>query len=59
MALVAQGRSTKYVASLLGISPRTVDKHVEQSLRTLGVTNRLAAVNLLRQAEWPPPFGAT
>jgi DNA-binding CsgD family transcriptional regulator/PAS domain-containing protein len=52
MALVANGLSTKEVAVQLGISPRTVDKHVEQALRALGASTRLAAVNLLRQAEW-------
>lgn len=61
MALVSRGHSTKEVAAALYISPRTVDKHVEQALRTLGATTRLQAVNLIRQAEWrgqdQPPTG--
>lgn len=53
MAHVAEGRSTKEVAARLGISPRTVDKHIEQALRTLGASNRMSAVNLIRRRSGP------
>ena len=40
---VAQGKTNGEIAVILGTSPRTVDKHVEQLLERLGVENRLAA----------------
>ncbi len=40
---IAQGKTNGEVAVILGTSPRTVDKHVEQLLERLGVENRLAA----------------
>jgi DNA-binding response OmpR family regulator/DNA-binding CsgD family transcriptional regulator len=40
---IAQGKTNSEVAVILGTSPRTVDKHVEQLLERLGVENRLAA----------------
>jgi DNA-binding NarL/FixJ family response regulator len=54
MTLVTEGRSTKQIAQRLGISPRTVDKHVEHSLRTRGADSRLVAANLIRQIEARP-----
>jgi DNA-binding response OmpR family regulator/DNA-binding CsgD family transcriptional regulator len=50
---VAQGKTNAEIAIILGASPRTIDKHVEQLLERLGVENRLAAAtkanDLLRQ----------
>ncbi len=40
---VAQGKTNAEIAIILGASPRTIDKHVEQLLDRLGVENRLAA----------------
>ncbi len=40
---IAQGKTNGETAVILGTSPRTVDKHVEQLLERLGVENRLAA----------------
>jgi DNA-binding NarL/FixJ family response regulator len=40
---IAQGKTNSEIAIILGTSPRTVDKHVEQLLERLGVENRLAA----------------
>jgi DNA-binding NarL/FixJ family response regulator len=40
---VAQGKTNAEIAIILGASPRTIDKHVEQLLERLGVENRLAA----------------
>jgi DNA-binding NarL/FixJ family response regulator len=55
MGLVAEALSTKQIALRLGISPRTVDKHIEGALRALGADSRLAAANLIRQAGHPGP----
>jgi DNA-binding CsgD family transcriptional regulator len=41
--LVALGRSNQHVAAELGISDRTVGKHLEHSFRKLGVSNRSSA----------------
>lgn len=40
---IAQGKTNRETAVILGTSPRTIDKHVEQLLERLGVENRLAA----------------
>lgn len=40
---IAQGKTNGETAVILGTSPRTIDKHVEQLLERLGVENRLAA----------------
>jgi DNA-binding CsgD family transcriptional regulator len=43
LRLVALGRSNHHVASALGISHRTVGKHLERSFRKLGVGDRSTA----------------
>jgi DNA-binding NarL/FixJ family response regulator len=43
LALVAQGAADKQIASVLGISTATVQKHVAHVLTRLGVPNRAAA----------------
>ena len=40
---IAQGKTNAEISIILGTSPRTVDKHVEQLLERLSVENRLAA----------------
>jgi DNA-binding CsgD family transcriptional regulator len=50
MLLISEGLASKEVALRLALSPRTVDKHVANALSKLGVHNRVAAVNLVRQA---------
>jgi DNA-binding CsgD family transcriptional regulator len=42
--LVAAGLITVAIARRLGISPRTVAKHLEQAYRKLGANNRVSAV---------------
>ena len=57
MMLVLDSASTKRISSQLNISPRTVEKHVQQGLRKLGMTSRLQASALLnrsRSAEQSP-----
>ena len=40
---VAQGKPNKDIADILSLSPRTVNKHLEQVFAKLGVENRSAA----------------
>jgi DNA-binding NarL/FixJ family response regulator len=40
---IAQGKTNAEIAIILGTSPRTVEKHVEQLLERLGVENRVSA----------------
>lgn len=44
LQLVALGRTNIAVARILGVSPRTVAKHLEHIYRKLGVTSRASAV---------------
>ena len=43
---LARGKSNRDIAEILGLSPRTVNKHLEQIYAKLGVENRSAAVAL-------------
>lgn len=45
---IAEGKTNPEIALLLGISPRTVEKHVEQMLARLGVENRVAILRAVR-----------
>lgn len=40
---LAEGKTSRETAQILGCSPHTVDKHAEHILRKLGVENRQAA----------------
>ena len=44
--LVAKGRSNRDIAEILSLSPRTVNKHLEQIYAKLGVENRTSAAAL-------------
>jgi DNA-binding CsgD family transcriptional regulator len=44
LALVADGRTSREIASALGISQHTVRRHLENTFGKLGVTSRAAAV---------------
>jgi LuxR family transcriptional regulator of spore coat protein len=44
LRLAAQGRNSTEIASLLGISPRTVDQHIAEACERLKVRNRTQAV---------------
>lgn len=44
MAWVARGKTNRDVAEILGMSPRTVNKHLEHIYEKLGVETRTAAV---------------
>lgn len=43
---VSYGKSNRLISEILGISPRTVNKHLEQIFRKLGVETRAAAAAL-------------
>jgi DNA-binding response OmpR family regulator/DNA-binding CsgD family transcriptional regulator len=43
---IARGKSNRDIAEILGLSPRTVNKHLEQIYEKLGVENRTAAAAL-------------
>jgi len=43
---IARGKPNKDVSDILGISPRTVNKHLEQVFTKLGVENRASAAAL-------------
>jgi DNA-binding NarL/FixJ family response regulator len=45
LRLVADGRTNAAIAHALGVSPRTVAKHLEHIYRRLGVSSRAAAVS--------------
>jgi DNA-binding CsgD family transcriptional regulator len=47
LQLVARGRSSRDAAAILAISGRTVQKHLERCYRTLGVSGRSAASELV------------
>jgi DNA-binding CsgD family transcriptional regulator len=55
LMMVARGRSNRDAGAILGISTRTVQKHLERCYRKLGVTDRSAAADLAwrRLAEMP------
>lgn len=55
LALVREGLATKRIASAIGISPRTVDKHIQHALDKLGVRTRMQAIVLIDHAT---PTGA-
>lgn len=51
---LAQGKSNRDISLILHANLRTVEKHVEQILRKLGVENRTAAALLINAALLPP-----
>jgi DNA-binding NarL/FixJ family response regulator len=51
VAVMAEGASNADIAERLGISHRTVDKHLQRAFDKLGVENRTSAANLVHQLE--------
>lgn len=43
LSWLSKGKTNRDIAQILGVSPRTVDKHLEQIYSKLGVENRTAA----------------
>jgi DNA-binding NarL/FixJ family response regulator len=50
LAWLAKGKTNRDIAQILGLSPRTVDKHLEQIYAKLGVENRTAAAAIATNA---------
>jgi DNA-binding CsgD family transcriptional regulator len=53
LELVSKGLTSGAAAHLLGISPRTVAKHLEHAYAKLGCTNRVDALRTLREGRQP------
>ncbi|MET4291083.1 DNA-binding CsgD family transcriptional regulator [Bradyrhizobium sp. LB8.2] len=49
-AWLSKGKTNRDIAQILGLSPRTVDKHLEQIYAKLGVENRTAAAAIATNA---------
>jgi len=60
---IGRGKPSRDIAEILGLSPRTVDKHLEQIYNKLGIGNRAAAAStaarILGEADLPPDRGQT
>jgi DNA-binding CsgD family transcriptional regulator len=52
---LAEGKSNPEIAAILGLSPRTVEKHVENILAKLKVENRTAAAVLIAGSQRSQP----
>jgi DNA-binding response OmpR family regulator/DNA-binding CsgD family transcriptional regulator len=50
LSWISRGKTNRDIAQILGLSPRTIDKHLEQIYSKLGVENRTAAAALAAQA---------
>ncbi|OYX09322.1 MAG: DNA-binding response regulator, partial [Rhizobiales bacterium 32-66-8] len=53
LAWIAKGKPNRDIAEILGLSPRTVNKHLEQIYSKLGVENRAAATAIVVRALSP------
>ena len=50
LSWLSKGKTNRDIAQILGLSPRTVDKHLEQIYSKLGVENRTAAAAIAVRA---------
>lgn len=46
LSWLSKGKTNRDIAQILGLSPRTIDKHLEQIYAKLGVENRTAAATI-------------
>jgi DNA-binding CsgD family transcriptional regulator len=54
--LLVEGRTSAQIARVLGLSPRTVEKHVQAAMRKTGAPSRTAlAVAAVESGDVPPP----
>ncbi|VIO77691.1 Response regulator PleD [Bradyrhizobium ivorense] len=51
LSWLSKGKTNRDIAQILGLSPRTVDKHLEQIYSKLGVDNRTAAATIAVRAK--------
>ena len=49
---ITHGKSNKEIAEILEMSPRTVNKHLEQIFNKLGIENRTAAATMAVRVLW-------
>lgn len=56
LRLAAEGRSSKEIAPLVGLTHQTVDQYLHRARQTLGVTNRREAARLFTEIERATPF---
>jgi DNA-binding CsgD family transcriptional regulator len=67
MNLVAQRHTSKEIGRVLGLSPSTVDNHIQAAMERLGARSRAEAVRMLdgaytandqgHSSRWIPPLG--
>ena len=50
LSWLSKGKANRDIAQILGLSPRTVDKHLEQIYARLGVENQAAATAIAVKA---------
>lgn len=50
LSWLSKGKANRDIAQILGLSPRTIDKHLEQIYAKLGVENRTAAAAIAVKA---------
>jgi DNA-binding response OmpR family regulator/DNA-binding CsgD family transcriptional regulator len=50
LSWLSNGKTNRDIAQILGLSPRTIDKHLEQIYAKLGVENRTAAATIAVKA---------
>jgi DNA-binding NarL/FixJ family response regulator len=53
LSWLSKGKTNRDIAQILGLSPRTVDKHLEQIYSKLGVENRTAAAAIAAKTITP------
>jgi DNA-binding NarL/FixJ family response regulator len=52
LSWLSKGKTNRDIAQILGLSPRTIDKHLEQIYAKLGVENRTAAALAVASKNW-------
>lgn len=57
LSWLSKGKTNRDIAQILGLSPRTIDKHLEQIYAKLGVENRTAAAAMAVKATSPDRGG--
>jgi DNA-binding CsgD family transcriptional regulator len=56
LSWLAKGKTNRDIGDILGLSPRTVNKHLEHVYAKLGVETRASAAALMtREGSLPPP----
>lgn len=54
---IVEGKTNGEIGRILGISPRTVEKHCESIFRKLGIENRYAAIVFALTSNWDLGLG--